>query len=146
MEPTTMSARIDPLVLERAARVIRILGHPLRLRILELLELGQRNVTDLQDELDATQSLISQQLSILRSEGVVAPRRDGPRVYYRITEPKVSLILDCIRRCDLPERTDLSPLPGFAILGTALRGEPDERHDAVGLAGLEGPNGPRSPQ
>jgi ArsR family transcriptional regulator len=125
-ETTTSLNRIDPTVVERAARVIRILGHPLRLRILELLEGGERNVTDLQDELRTTQSVISQQLAILRSEDVVAPRRDGPRVYYRIVEPKVSRILDCIRECDLPERADLVLLPGFVALGAGPRAEPAE--------------------
>ena len=129
MEPATnIPTRIDPQVFERAARVIRILGHPLRLRILESLEFGERNVTDLQDEVGASQAVISQQLAILRSEDVVAPRRDGPRVYYRITEPKVSKILDCIRQCDLPERTDLIPIAGFAVLVTGTEdriGEPD---------------------
>lgn len=129
---TNIPTRIDPQVFERAARVIRILGHPLRLRILESLELGERNVTDLQDELGVTQAVISQQLAILRSEDVVAPRREGPRVYYRIIEPKVSSILDCIRRCDLPERADLIPFAGFAVLGTGADeaiGEPGGRTD-----------------
>lgn len=121
MEPVaTLEQRIDPLVLERAARVIRVLGHPLRLRILELLEVGERNVADLQDELEASQAVISQQLAILRAEAVVTPRRDGPRVYYRIIEPKVAHILDCIRQCDLPERTDLMALPGLAVVAAGL--------------------------
>ena len=119
-QSTTIAARIDPDVLERAARVIRILGHPLRLRILEALEDGERNVADLQDELGAGQAVVSQQLSILRSEGVVGARRDGPRVFYRIVEPKVSHILDCIRQCDLPERADLIVLPGLAALAAGL--------------------------
>jgi ArsR family transcriptional regulator len=117
MEQPSLSTRIDPFVFERAARVIRVLGHPLRLRILESLEIGERNVTDLQDELEASQAVISQQLAILRAEDVVAARRDGARVYYRIIEPKVSHILDCIRRCDLPERSDLIPLAGLVVLG-----------------------------
>jgi ArsR family transcriptional regulator len=121
MEPASiLTTRIDPRILERAARVIRILGHPLRLRILELLEIGERNVADLQEELEASQAAISQQLAILRSEGIVAPRREGARVYYRIVEPKVSHILDCIRQCDLPERTDLLPMTGLAILAAGF--------------------------
>ena len=122
----TVEPRIDPLVLERAARVIRVLGHPLRLRILELLEVGERNVADLQDELEASQAVISQQLAILRAEDVVVPRREGPRVYYRIIEPKVSHILDCIRQCDLPERSDLMALPGLAIVAAGLGDRPGE--------------------
>jgi ArsR family transcriptional regulator len=125
-EPPSTSSRIDPLAFERAARVIRVLGHPLRLRILESLETGERNVADLQAELETAQASISQQLAILRSEAVVASRRDGPRVYYRIIEPKVAHILDCIRQCDLPERTDLIAIAGYAVLGTATRDLPDE--------------------
>ncbi|MHB8398896.1 MAG: ArsR/SmtB family transcription factor [Candidatus Limnocylindrales bacterium] len=94
---------IDVRVLERAARVIRVLGHPLRLRLLELLEEGERNVTELVLAAGVGQAAVSQQLRILRSEGVVGDRRDGPRVFYRITEPKVSKILACIRECDIPD-------------------------------------------
>lgn len=130
MQPATNTpTRIDPRIFERAARVIRILGHPLRLRILESLEMRERNVTDLQDELEVTQAVISQQLAILRSEAVVASRREGPRVYYRIVEPKVSRILDCIRQCDLPERDDLLAIAGFAVVGAGAGerlAEPDD--------------------
>jgi ArsR family transcriptional regulator len=94
---------IGPQILERAARVIRILGHPLRLRLLERLEAGEVNVTDLVHASGATQALVSQHLGILRAEGVVGTRRDGGRIFYRITEPKVHRILDCIRDCDMPE-------------------------------------------
>jgi len=94
---------IGPRILERAARVIRVLGHPLRLRLLERLETGEVNVTDLVRASGATQALVSQHLGILRAEGVVGTRRDGGRVFYRITEPKVHRILDCIRDCDMPE-------------------------------------------
>ena len=90
-------------ILERAARVIRVLGHPLRLRLLEGLEAGERNVSDLVAATEANQALVSQHLAILRAEGVVGFRRDGGRIYYRIIEPKVHRILDCIRDCDLPE-------------------------------------------
>jgi ArsR family transcriptional regulator len=94
---------IGPQVLERAARVIRILGHPLRLRLLERLEAGEVNVTALVHASGATQAIVSQHLGILRTEGVVGTRRDGGRIFYRITEPKVHRILDCIRDCDMPE-------------------------------------------
>jgi ArsR family transcriptional regulator len=95
--------QIDTEILERASRVIRVVGHPLRLRLLELLEGGERNVTELVRSAGASQAIVSQQLRILRAEGVVGARREGPRVFYWITEPKVSKILDCIRECDLPD-------------------------------------------
>lgn len=95
--------QIDTAILARASRVIRVVGHPLRLRLLELLEGGERNVTELVREAAVSQAIVSQQLRILRAEGVVGARREGTRVYYWITEPKVSRILDCIRECDLPD-------------------------------------------
>lgn len=94
---------IDPASLERASRVIRVLGHPLRLRILNLLEGAERNVTQLVLATGVGQAAVSQQLRILRSEGIVDDRRDGSRVFYRITEPRVSTILDCIRACDVAD-------------------------------------------
>lgn len=106
-------------ILERAARVIRVLGHPLRLRMLEALEGGERNVTELVSTTGATQALVSQHLAILRAEGVVGSRRDGSRVYYRITEPKVHRILDCIRDCDLPELDDRTAASLFDLTGDA---------------------------
>jgi ArsR family transcriptional regulator len=93
---------IDPDVLAKAAEVIKCLGHPLRLRILEALESGEKTVTELQGHADATQAAVSQQLATMRARGVVDNRRDGARVFYRITEPKVMAILACIRSCDLP--------------------------------------------
>jgi ArsR family transcriptional regulator len=104
MEAATFAPdRIDEAVLGRAAHVIRVLGHPLRLRILELIETEERPVKDLVAETGASQAIVSQQLAILRGAGVVGARRDGLHVYYRITEPKVFHILACIRECELPE-------------------------------------------
>ena len=111
MEAVRQLSALDATVLERASRVIRVLGHPLRLRLLELLEDGERNVTELVLATNVSQAMVSQQLRILRAEGVVGDRREGPRVFYRITEAKVSRILDCIRECDVPELGVLTLVP-----------------------------------
>ncbi len=119
---TTLPVRIDERVLERAARVIRVLGHPFRLRLLELLETGERHVSDLVAETGHSQAIVSQHLGVLRAEGVVDARRDGSRVFYRITEPKVHKILACIRECDLPE---LLAVAGEDVVGLPLFARPD---------------------
>lgn len=90
---------IDPGMLEQAASVIRCLGHPLRLRLLDALEAGEATVTELQARTGTSQAAVSQQLATLRGHGVVAARREGPFVYYSIIEPKVHHILACIRGC-----------------------------------------------
>lgn len=95
-EPLT---RLDPDLLERAAAVIKCLGHPLRLQLLDALEAGAATVTELQAFSGATQAMVSQQLATLRGHGVVTAHRDGPFVRYAIAEPKVHHILACIRGC-----------------------------------------------
>ena len=118
---------IDARALERAARVIKILGHPIRLRLLEALEDGERHVAELQEVTGVGQAMVSQQLGILRSDGVVDARRDGSRVYYRIVEPRVIKILDCIRECDLPELAEIGtlvPLGELARLTAAANRQP----------------------
>jgi ArsR family transcriptional regulator len=102
--PPTERVAIEADVLSKAAEVIKCLGHPLRLRILEALERGETTVSELQDYAGATQAAVSQQLATMRARGVVDNRREGARVFYRITEPKVMAILACIRSCDLPQQ------------------------------------------
>ncbi len=91
--------KIEETVMDRAASVIRVLGHPLRLRLLEAMEDGEKTVSQLQEYSGVSQSAVSQQLGVLRGYGVVDGRRAGSFVYYQIMEPKVGMILDCIRNC-----------------------------------------------
>jgi ArsR family transcriptional regulator, virulence genes transcriptional regulator len=89
--------RISAEMLTRAAVVIRCLGHPLRLRLLEALETGEKTVSQLQEYAGVPQPMVSQHLMVLKARGVVDLRRVGPFVRYWIVEPKVKAILECIR-------------------------------------------------
>ena len=100
MTNETLIRCIDPQVLSKAAEVIKVVGHPDRLRILEVLEDGEEAVGDIQELLDLPQAIVSQHLAKLRGWRIVEPRREGTHVFYRIIEPKVKHILDCIRQCD----------------------------------------------
>ncbi|HJR36306.1 MAG TPA: metalloregulator ArsR/SmtB family transcription factor [Gemmatimonadales bacterium] len=88
--------------LARAAEIIKLLGHRERLLILEALEAGERSVTELCARCGLGQAICSQHLRRLRQLDVVSCRREGANVYYRVTEPKVHHILECIRVCDAP--------------------------------------------
>ena len=92
---------IDPELLSRAAQTIRVLGHPDRIKIAEVLEAGDATVTEIQEEVELGQAIVSQHLARLRAHGIVASRRDGQNVVYSLVEPKVLHILNCIRTCDL---------------------------------------------
>jgi len=98
--PRPLVRGIDPDVLRRAAEIIKLLGHPERLKLVEVLESGEHTVTQLCQACDLEQAVCSQHLSRLRGKGVVATRRDGQHVFYRLVEAKVPMILDCIRKCD----------------------------------------------
>lgn len=92
---------VSPQVLRRAAEIIKLLGHPVRLKIVEVLEGGEASVSEIQEQLDLAQAIVSQHLAKLRGAGVVAARREGVHVYYQLTEEKVPHILKCIRTCDM---------------------------------------------
>jgi ArsR family transcriptional regulator len=100
MATTLRQAPLDPAVLAEAAEMVRVLGHPVRLRIVELLEPGEQTVTQLQASLDAPQALVSQQLARMRAAGIVAGRRSGSNVWYAIADPRVVRMLDCLRHCE----------------------------------------------
>lgn len=93
--------KVDPEILTRAAEIIKMLGHPARLKIVEVLEDGETTVSEIGELLELPQAIVSQHLAKMRGAGIVAGRRDGVNVIYRITEPKVWHILRCIRACDM---------------------------------------------
>jgi DNA-binding transcriptional ArsR family regulator len=74
---------------EVKATLFRVIGHPARVRILELLAEGERSVGTLQAELGLDSGGTSQHLAALRRIGVVESRRDGTSVYYRVDDERV---------------------------------------------------------
>lgn len=84
-------------VYEVKAGLFRVLGHPARVRIIELLRDGERSVGALQGELGLESGATSQHLSALRRVGLVESRRDGTSVFYRAADEKVFDLLDAGR-------------------------------------------------
>jgi DNA-binding transcriptional ArsR family regulator len=89
--------RSDPVYVAKA-QLFRALGHPVRIRILELLADQERTVGDLQGELNLDSSGTSQHLAALRQQGVLESRRAGTNTYYRIRDPRVSQLLAVARQ------------------------------------------------
>lgn len=71
----------------QAAKLLRALGNERRLMILCQLSGGELSVGELQPRVGLSQSALSQHLAVLRDEGVVATRRDGQSIHYRIDDP-----------------------------------------------------------
>jgi DNA-binding transcriptional ArsR family regulator len=80
------------------ARFFRALAHPTRIRILEILLRGGRTVQELQEALALDQPLVSQQLAVLRNQGIVAAQKQGLSVRYTLRDPLVGDLLDVARR------------------------------------------------
>ncbi len=86
-------------VLEKAATAsafLKAISHEGRLMILCHLVTGEKSVTELEELLSARQAAVSQQLSRLRLEGLVVPRRDGKTIYYRLADDKPRKMLECV--------------------------------------------------
>jgi DNA-binding transcriptional ArsR family regulator len=80
------------------AELFRTLGHPVRIRVLELLQDGPKPVRDLLLEIDVEASNLSQQLAVLRRTGLVESSRHGPSVMYALSTPDVADLLAAGRR------------------------------------------------
>ena len=78
----------------QSAHLLRALAHPARLRLLYALRNGEECVCHLTTLFQQRQAYVSQQLMFLRQAGLIEDRKDGLRVYYRVTDPRVFDILD----------------------------------------------------
>ena len=90
---------------EEAATLMRSLSHPQRLLLLCALAGEEISVGQLRRELAIDQVPISQQLMRLRADGLVASRRAGTTVYYRIARAEILLIIDALHKAFCPPRS-----------------------------------------
>lgn len=81
---------------ELETKVLKAIAHPVRLRILNALREGEECVCHLTALLDQRQAYVSQQLMFLRQAGILEDRKEGWRVYYRITNPQILNVLDAL--------------------------------------------------
>ncbi len=80
------------------AAFFKALAHPVRIRILELLVKGEKNVQELQDALGVDQPVVSQQLAVLRANNIVAGHKEGASVRYSVRDPLIAELLSTARR------------------------------------------------
>ena len=80
----------------QAVNFLNAISHEGRLMILCYLASGEKSVTDLEELLSARQAAVSQQLSRLRLEGLVTPRREGKVIYYSLTDKRSTQIMEVV--------------------------------------------------
>jgi DNA-binding transcriptional ArsR family regulator len=83
---------------EVKAELFKALGHPARVRALEVLAEGERTVGELQRLVGIESSHVSQQLGVLRRAGLVTTRREGSSVVYALKDPLVAELLGVAKR------------------------------------------------
>ena len=82
--------------LEKKAEILKALGQPTRLRIIEYLRRGERCVCEIFPAIGGEQSNISRHLGVLKRAGILSDRREGVSIYYRIKDPSVMRVLDLL--------------------------------------------------
>ena len=80
------------------ARRFRMLGEPYRLRLLQLLESGDKTVGELVKMLDGNQPNVSKHLQMLHDSGLVSRRRNGTSIYYGIADPMIFKLCELVCR------------------------------------------------
>ena len=96
---------MDKDLANHAAEVLKAVAHPLRLQIVELLEKRELCVGEIVEALGEKQAITSQQLTIMKDRGILASRREGARVFYRLQNENVSRVLDCVyNHCQAKKR------------------------------------------
>lgn len=94
---------LNDQALEIVARRFAVLAEPMRLRLIQALFAGERNVTELVEATGGTQANISRHLQTLIAAHVLARRKDGLQVFYRISDPTIPKLCELV--CGSLEKT-----------------------------------------
>ena len=97
MEINTVDLLAKQEHIETAARALKAISHPLRLKILCVIGAEEACVQDIVDAVGTSQSNISQHLAILRDKEVLLSRKDANRVFYRVGDPRTLQLIAMMR-------------------------------------------------
>jgi DNA-binding transcriptional ArsR family regulator len=112
------------------AEFFKTLGHPMRIRVLEMLSQQERSVGEMLVELGVEPSHLSQQLAVLRRSGLVTTRREASTVFYSLTSPQVAELLAVARRILTTVLSDQLELLGDLRAETPKTTVPGSRRSA----------------
>jgi ArsR family transcriptional regulator len=82
--------------IQNAARILKTLGHPDRIKIVEYLEDGEKTVGQIHKNLDLIQPIVSQHLKVMLDSGIVSYRKEGTRYFYSLANAFILKILSCM--------------------------------------------------
>ena len=100
-------ASMHPDIYRHRAQIVKAMAHPSRLAILDALAGGERCVCELQRVVGADMSTVSKHLALMKSAGLLASRKEGLQVFYRLRAPCVLQIFGCVEGVLAAEAADL---------------------------------------
>ncbi len=89
--------------IEAIAKLLKSMSHPIRLKILCLLQEKEMSVGDIRDQVETTNANVSQHLNILRSQGIIDFRKDANFIYNRITDQRILELIQKMRHLFCPD-------------------------------------------
>ena len=84
--------------IEMAANALKAISHPLRLKVLCVLDSRELSVQEIINHVGTSQSNVSKHLSLLRDKGILATRRDMNRIMYRIADQRMLMLIDTMHK------------------------------------------------
>lgn len=110
----------EDLVFDSVAELFAVLSTPIRLKIISAVCNGEKNVSELLAEIDTTQPNMSQHLGMLYRSGVLAKRREGTQMYYRLQSERVATLCRAVCTQVAIELEGEEPLPASERLVPAM--------------------------
>lgn len=90
--------------IHNVAALLKTMSHPIRLKILCLLQEKEMTVGDLREEVKTTNANVSQHLTILRNQGILSARKDANFIYNKIEDPRILDLIGNMRRLFCQEK------------------------------------------
>lgn len=106
MDTTTLDIDAMRAAAGQATAVLSVLANANRLLLMCQLGQGEKSVGELEELLDLHQPTLSQQLGVLRAEGLVNTRRDGKKIYYSVADERVLALLATLYQLYCPKAGD----------------------------------------
>jgi len=93
---------LDIKKVEKVAFILKAIGNPLRIGIIDALRVNDElTVNEISARLEAEQSLVSHNLLNMKLKGILASRREGKNIYYRLKLREVLKVIECMENCDM---------------------------------------------
>ena len=97
-----LEEKIDSIKLAKIADILKVISHPVRLEVLEMLQqVDSMSVAEMRGYIFIEQSLLSHHLIKMKDKGVLTSYRKGKNIFYELAIPQITSIFDCMRHCNI---------------------------------------------